>query len=69
MTLAIYDIAGRIVRRLIDREQRAGVYLIEWDGKNDRGQSASTGIYFYTLESNAIDGSRISLSRKMVLIK
>jgi hypothetical protein len=69
VTLTVHDIAGRVVRNLLDREQQAGIYLIEWDGRNNRGQSVSTGIYFYTLESKAADGSRFSLSRKMVLVK
>jgi hypothetical protein len=69
VTLTVHDIAGRVVRNLLDREQRAGIYLIEWDGRNNRGQSVSTGIYFYTMESNAADGARFSLSRKMVLVK
>ena len=64
VVINIYDVAGRLVRSLVDRRQPAGAYDIEWDGKNDRGADAGSGIYFYRLRA----GGR-EVTRKMVLIK
>jgi hypothetical protein len=45
--LAIYDVTGRLVRTLLDGEAvSAGSHEIAWDGRDDRGIEAATGIYF-----------------------
>jgi len=45
--LAVYDVAGRLVRTLLDDEVLpAGSHEIAWDGRDDRGLEAATGIYF-----------------------
>lgn len=41
-----YDITGRLVRTLVDEEQGAGSYTVEWDGRDDKGMEAPAGIYF-----------------------
>jgi hypothetical protein len=51
-SLRIYDVSGRVVRTLIDDEvERPGFYKIDWDGKGDKGEELSSGIYFYRLEA------------------
>ncbi|KPK70819.1 hypothetical protein AMJ82_02220 [candidate division TA06 bacterium SM23_40] len=62
--LRVYNIAGQLVRELVDEPQEAGAYMVHWDGRNDRGSRVSSGVYFYRLEA----GSR-SLVRKMVMLK
>jgi hypothetical protein len=62
--LRIYNIAGQLVRELVDEPQEAGVYVVDWDGRNATGSRVSSGVYFYRLES----GSR-STVRKMVVLK
>ncbi|MCF7805301.1 MAG: T9SS type A sorting domain-containing protein [Candidatus Marinimicrobia bacterium] len=46
----IYDLAGRKVKMLVQEQQSAGWYQVQWNGTNDLGQSVSTGVYFYRLE-------------------
>jgi hypothetical protein len=48
-TLAIYDLAGRRVRSLMDGARAAGRYSETWDGRGERG-SAVAGVYFVRLE-------------------
>jgi len=43
--LSIYDITGRLVETLVDKDQEPGFYQVEWDGKNQ-----GSGIYFYRLQ-------------------
>ncbi len=50
--MVILDIRGRVVRKLIDNEERFGYQAIEWDGKNDDGDDSSSGVYFYQIRSS-----------------
>jgi hypothetical protein len=58
-TLTIYDIAGRAVAVLADREMERGTYSLVWNR-----ECCASGIYFYRLES----GNR-SLTKKMTVVK
>ena len=54
VTLTIYDIRGREVRRLALGHRPAGFYrsrgrAAHWDGRNQIGEKVATGLYFYTL--------------------
>jgi len=51
VTLAIYDVRGRLVRTLVHRRMGAGEYSQEWDGSDDRGNAVPSGIYFWHLEA------------------
>jgi hypothetical protein len=48
--LAIYDVAGRAVRTLIDEQQPPGRHEVLWDGRGPHGRRVSDGVYFYRLE-------------------
>jgi len=62
--LWILDISGRIVRTLVDEDQSGGSHRAQWQGKDDRGESVSSGVYFYVLD---VGGQR--LTKKLVLLK
>lgn len=47
VNIAVYDVTGRRVRQLLDTRQGAGSHEITWNGLNDAGESARSGIYFY----------------------
>jgi len=65
VALRIYDVAGRLVRTLINGPGKAGGnQAVTWDGLNESGERVSSGIYFYRLEA----GSQ-SFNRKMVVMK
>ncbi len=51
--LTIYDIRGSEVARLVDGEQNAGYFSVEWDGRNHTGVQASSGVYFYRLDAGS----------------
>lgn len=62
--LVILDVAGRVVRRLVDEPQSGGAHHADWEGKDDGGQAVSSGVYFYVLD---VGGER--RTRKLVLLK
>ncbi len=64
VTLRIYDINGRLVATLLDENRKAGEHTVRWNGRNDVGAVAPTGIYFARLESNGV-----TETRKLVLLK
>ena len=64
VTIAIYDMMGRTVRTLINRQETAGYKSIQWDSANDAGVSVSAGLYLYRIQA----GDFVQ-TRKMVLLK
>jgi hypothetical protein len=64
VNIAIYDMMGRTVRTLINRQETAGYKSIQWDAANDAGVSVSAGLYLYRIQA----GDFVQ-TRKMVLLK
>lgn len=46
VTLEIFDLSGRRVRRLIDGPLVPGVHRVTWDGRDDARHLLPTGVYF-----------------------
>ncbi|HDY89848.1 MAG TPA: T9SS type A sorting domain-containing protein [bacterium] len=63
-TLTIFNVMGQKVRTLVNEPQIMGSYAVRWDGRDDRGQKLSSGLYIYRLRS----GNNIS-TRKMMFIE
>ncbi len=49
--LNVYNIAGQLVKTLVNDDQKPGVYDIVWSGLDDRGQGVPGGVYFLHLET------------------
>jgi hypothetical protein len=64
VNIAIYDVAGRLVRQLVDEHRAAGTWSLQWNGEDGRGQRVASGVYFYRMRA----GSFLE-TRKMVLLK
>jgi len=62
--LSIYNIKGQLVKNLYTDFIESGFHAIEWDGKDNSGNTASTGIYFYKLQT-----SDFVSARKMIMMK
>ncbi len=50
--LKVYDILGREVRDLFDGQLNAGSNEVKWNGQDDFGRNAASGVYLYTLKVN-----------------
>jgi len=64
VVLRVYDLRGRVVRTLVDANRASGPNSAVWNGRDDRGVRAASGVYFYRLEAG---GSVVS--KKMVLVE
>jgi C1A family cysteine protease len=62
--LTVYDVNGRVVKSLVDRDLSADDYTTSWDGKSDAGEDVASGIYFYRLLADDRE-----LERKMILLR
>ncbi len=61
--LTIHDLTGRQVRELVNQNQNAGSYSVQWDGRNQAGQTVATGVYIYEIQAG-----QFSQTRKMLFI-
>lgn len=64
VTLAVYNVLGQRVRVLRDGRCQAGSYTAEWDGLDERGLEAGSGIYVAVLTAG-----KTTVSRKMVKVE
>ncbi len=62
--LTIYNLLGQPIKTLVDSKQPAGTHKVQWDGKNDEGKEAASGVYIYRIQSD-----RFIQSKKMLLIR
>ncbi len=63
--LAVYDLAGRRVRALLDGiELGPGAHGADWDGLDESGRAVGSGVYVLTLDA---DGRR--LTRRLTLLR
>jgi hypothetical protein len=65
VSLNVYNVAGQLVRTLVDEEQApSSMRHVVWDGRDNSGESVSSGIYFYRLTTKDF-----TQTKKMVLLK
>ncbi|MDD3103900.1 MAG: FlgD immunoglobulin-like domain containing protein [Candidatus Cloacimonetes bacterium] len=64
VVLNVYNLKGQLVKKLIDATMPAGPTMISWDGTDDNGNTVSSGIYSYRLQSGGKN-----ITRKMMLMK
>jgi len=62
--LRVFDVHGRLVQTLVDKDLEPGTHDVQWRGENDRGERMAPGVYFYRLET---PGFR--QTRKMLLVE
>jgi len=64
VTLAIYNTLGQHVIDLVNEEQPAGYYHLQWNGLNKRGTPVGSGLYIYRLTAEGY-----TKSAKMTFLK
>jgi hypothetical protein len=64
VTVDVYSVDGRLVRKLACGLQEPGRYDVLWDGRDATGQGVASGVYLCRAQIGQFDGIR-----KMVLLK
>ncbi len=64
VTLVIYNILGQKIRTLKKGHFSAGPISVSWDGKDEKGNELSSGIYFYQLKAG-----EVTQTKRLVLLK
>jgi hypothetical protein len=64
VSLVVFDVAGRLVRRIAEAPFVAGHHVLVWDRRNRDGLAVPSGVYFARLQ---VPG--VLLTRKTILIR
>jgi len=64
VNITVYNMLGQQVATLVTGFQTAGAYSVQWNGVDNAGHSVSSGLYFYTMQTEGF-----SATQKMMLIK
>jgi len=62
--LKVYNVAGQLVKTILDKGMKAGYHLLSWDGRNNFGQRLSSGIYFLRVEAGSFKSTK-----RMILLR
>ena len=62
--LNVYDVAGRLVKTLVNAEMPAAQHSVLWDGTDNGGRRQASGVYYYRL----VTDERMA-TKKMMLVK
>ena len=64
VNITIYDMMGKKIKTLVNEYKAAGFKNIKWDGKNDKNESVSAGVYVYLLQTE-----KFRQNKKMIFLK
>ncbi len=67
--IEIFNTLGQRVRELMDEDKPAGVLSITWDGKNDQGMAAVSGMYIVRLNAAEQGTNQVKRFTSKVLIQ
>lgn len=62
--LEVFDVSGRRTACLIEGLMDKGAHAAEWNGNDQNGNSAASGVYFYRLTAG-----KEAIAKKMILLK
>lgn len=64
VNVTVYDVRGRRIAVLVDRDYPPGEYQVAWNGKNQAGEAVESGIYLYRLDS-----AGYTATKRMIIAK
>jgi len=67
VTLRIFDLKGRMVRRLVDQVLQSSEGNIIWDGRNDSGKKLPVGVYIVLMQATARESEKV-YSKKITVV-
>ena len=67
LELSIFNLMGQKVKALASGEFEPGFYELEWNGKNEKGNTQPSGVYLYKLVVKSQDGNDQSFHGRAIL--
>jgi hypothetical protein len=55
VSIRVFDVAGRLVRMLVDAPGVLGRHSLEWDGRDQGGRRITSGVYFYRMNAGSFE--------------
>ena len=62
--LIVYNLLGQKIKTIANHTLPAGHHSLTWNGKNEKGESAASGVYLFKIETE-----KFAVTRKMTLVK
>jgi hypothetical protein len=70
VSIKVYNMIGQEIRSLVNAAQPSGFHAVSWDGMDNQGREAASGIYLYRLQLTEPSGQAgLSISRQMTLLR
>lgn len=67
--LSVYDVRGALVAHLVRQELDQGVHEVRWNGHDQAGRPAASGVYFARLRVTDPVGTQFGETRRMMLVR
>jgi hypothetical protein len=64
VNIKIYNVKGQLVKSVCNDKFTAGAHTVQWNGQNNHGKSASSGVYFYRMETK-----EFKAVKRMMIVK
>jgi len=67
VTLRIFDLKGRMIRKLVDQVLQSSTGNIIWNGRNDNGKKLPVGVYIVLMQATARESEKV-YSKKITVV-
>ena len=67
--IKVYTVAGRMIKEIDQPETNEKFVFIPWNGKDADGETLGNGVYIYKLVVTTEEGSNISSTGKLAVLK
>jgi hypothetical protein len=68
VAIRVFDLAGRVVKTLVEGVRGPGEHAAVWDGTTEAGDHAASGVYLVKMEAAGTPGA-FAAARKLVLLR
>jgi flagellar hook assembly protein FlgD len=68
VTVRIYDLKGRVRRKIVNQQVLSAETELLWDGKDDAGKRLTCGVYVMHLDAVALDDEKVYSRTETVVI-
>ncbi|MFC1898012.1 lamin tail domain-containing protein [Candidatus Cloacimonadota bacterium] len=68
MTFRVFDLKGRMIRKLVNQQLQASTGNIVWNGKGDNGKNLPIGVYIVLMEATSFESEKVYKKKITVVI-